>query len=142
MVKKKQSVEDYMGKGLDRTMAEYFASGMKRVVAVEPNPDYTLTLTFDNGEKRQFDCNPLLKPGTVFESFMQWEHFRRVYVDKTGGCVAWDIDPNVDSEVEWGNKVDLCPDSCYVNSKPMEEEMREEYDFSNGRKNPYIQRLK
>lgn len=107
-------------KGLDRTMTEYFASGMKRVVAVVPNPDFTLTLTFDNGEKRLLDCNPLLKPGTVFETFMQWENFRRVYVDKTGGCVAWDIDPHVDSEVVWNNKVDLCPDSCYVGSKPVE----------------------
>lgn len=116
---KNLTVEDYMARGLDRKTAEYFASGMKRVVAAEPNPDFTLTLTFDNGEKRLYDCKPLLKPGTVFETFMQWENFRRVYVDTIGSCVAWDIDPNVDSEVEWDNKVDLCPDSCYMNSKPM-----------------------
>ena len=27
-------------------------------------------------------------------------------------------DPNVDSEVVWNNKVDLCPDCCYVDSVP------------------------
>ena len=117
---KNLTVEDYMARGLDRKTAEYFASGMKRVVAAEPNPDFTLTLTFDNGEKRIYDCKPLLKPGTVFETFMQWENFRRVYVDEIGRCVAWDIDPSIDSDVEWDNKVDLCPDSCYMNSKPMD----------------------
>ena len=30
-----------------------------------------------------------------------------------------DIDPNVDSDVVWNNKVDLCPDSCYVDSVPI-----------------------
>lgn len=79
------------------------ASDMQQVVAVEPNPDFTLTLTFNNGEIRLFDCNPLLKPGTVFETFMQWENFRRVHVDEVGGCVAWDINPNVDSKVVWNN---------------------------------------
>lgn len=34
---------------------------------------------------------------------------------------AWDIDPDVDSDVVWSNKVDLCPDSCYVDSVPLDE---------------------
>lgn len=46
------------------------------------------------------------------------EHFRRVYVNKTG-CVAWDIDPNVDNEKVWNNKVDLSPDTYYMDSVPI-----------------------
>lgn len=50
---------------------------------------------------------------------MKIESFRRVYVDDTH-CVAWDIDPDVDSEQVWSNKVDLCPDSCYLDSVPIQ----------------------
>ena len=75
--------------------------------------DFTLTISFDNGEKRLYDMRALLKKGTVFEPFLSLENFRRVYVDDTH-CIAWDIDPNVDS-----NKVDLCPDGCYIDSIPV-----------------------
>jgi hypothetical protein len=114
----KKSVEYYMEKGLDRKMAEYFASGIKRIVTVIPNDDFTLTLTFDNGERRCLDIAPLLKPNTVFEPFMDINAFRRVYLDENH-CISWDIDPNVDSNEVWNNKVDLCPDCCYVDSVPI-----------------------
>ena len=61
---------------------------------------------------------PLLKKGTVFEPFMKIEDFRRVYVDDTHS-IAWDIDPSVDSSKVWNNKVDLSPDSCYLDSVPV-----------------------
>ena len=113
-----KSIEFYLSKGLDRKMAEYFASGKKRIVEVLPNDDFTLTLSFDNGEKRLLDMAPILKPGTVFEPFADLNNFRRVYLDNDH-CVAWDLDPTVDSEIVWSNKVDLCPDSCYVDSIPL-----------------------
>lgn len=112
------SVEYYLSKGFDRRTAEYFASGKKRIVGVEPNDDFTLTISFDNGERRLYDVRPLLKKGTVFEPFIKPENFRRVYVDDTH-CVAWDVDPNVDNNRVLNNKVDLCPDKCYVDSVPI-----------------------
>lgn len=108
----------YLERGYDRAAAEYFAAGRKRLAAVSPNPDFTLTLTFEGGETRLYDMKPMLKPGTVFEHFMRYEDFARVYLDETR-CVSWDIDPSVDSEVVWNNKVDLCPDSCYIDSRPV-----------------------
>ena len=111
------SVEFYIAKGFDKKTAEYFASGRKRIVSVVPNKNFTLTIGFDNGEFRNYDVSPLLKVGTVFEKFMNYEDFSRVYIDSTH-CIAWDIDPNVDSELVWSNKVDLCPDSCYLDSVP------------------------
>lgn len=112
------AIDHYLVKGFDRKTAEYFAGGRKKIIGVIPNGDFTLTISFDNGEKRLYDMRPLLKKGTVFEPFMQPDNFRRVYVDSTN-CIAWDIDPLVDSEKAWSNKVDLCPDCCYIDSVPV-----------------------
>ncbi len=112
-----RSVEYYLSKGFDPQAAAYYAGGRRRIVSVTPNDDFTLTLRFDNGETRLFDMRPLLKKGTVFEPFIDLAAFRRVYLDDQN-CVSWDIDPNVDSNIVWNNKVDLCPDSCYLHSTP------------------------
>ena len=112
------TVEYFLSKGFDQKTAEYFANRKKRILSVVPNDDFTLTLGFDNGEKRLFDVRPLLRKGTVFEPFSELENFRRVYVDEQH-TVSWDIDPNIDSRVVWNNKVDLCPDTCYIESRPI-----------------------
>ena len=116
----KKSIEYYLSKGFDKKTAEYFASGRRTITGVIPNDDFTLTLTFDNGEKRVFNVTPLLKPGTVFETFTDLDNFRRVYIDNEH-CIAWDIDPDIDSNIVWNNKVDLCPDTCYIDSVPISE---------------------
>lgn len=113
-----KSVDYYLSRGYDQKMAEYFAAGRRRITGVVPNDNYTLTLTFDNGEKRLYNAAPLLQAGTVFAPFRELENFRRVYLDESH-CVSWDIDPAVDSSVVWSNKVDLCPDGCYVDSVPL-----------------------
>ena len=59
-----------------------------------------------------------LEQGGVFTPFRQYENFKRVYIDDCNN-VAWDIDPNIDSNVVWNNKVDICSDSCYVDSVPL-----------------------
>lgn len=113
-----ETIEYYLSKGFDRAAAEYFAAGRRKILSVKANDDYTLTLTFDNGEIRRYDVAPLLELGTVFAPFRKMENFRRVYLDESGS-VSWDIDPNVDSNVVWNNKVDLCPDGCYIDSVPV-----------------------
>lgn len=113
-----KAVEYYLSRGYDQKMAEYFAAGRRKIVRVVPNDNFTLTLTFDNGEERIYNAEPLLQVGTVFAPFRDLENFRRVYLDDCH-CVSWDIDPTVDSEVVWSNKVDLCPDGCYVDSVPV-----------------------
>ena len=113
-----KSVDYYLSRGYDQKMAEYFAAGRRRITEVVPNDNFTLPLTFDNGEKRRYNAAPILQPGTVFAPFRELENFRRVYLDESHS-VSWDIDPTVDSSVVWSNKVDLCPDSCYVDSVPL-----------------------
>lgn len=98
-------------------MANYFASGRKKITSVIANEDFTLLLVFDNTEKRIFDMKPYLKKNTVFEQFMNFDDFKRVYLDDNN-CVSWDKNPQIDSEIEWNNKVDLSSDVCYVESRP------------------------
>ena len=112
-----KTVDYYISKGFSRQAAEYFAGGRRRIVKVTPNDDFTLSIVFDNGECRIYNVAPLLQKGTVFETFADINNFRRVYLDDQG-CIAWDIDPNVDSNKVWNNKVDLCPDTCYMDSTP------------------------
>ena len=113
-----KDVAYYLSKGYDLKMANYFSSGRRQITTVVPRHDFTLVLTFDNGETRLYNALPLLQAGTVFAPFRKWEHFRRVYLDEDH-CVSWDIDPRVDSHKVWNNKVDLCPDTCYVDSVPL-----------------------
>lgn len=114
------TIDDYLLKGLGRAEAEYFAGGRRTIISVIPNDNFTLTLRFDNGEVRLYNVVPLLQKGTVFEPLTDVQTFRRVYLDEQN-CVAWDIDPTVDSHEIWNNKIDLCPDTCYIESIPLED---------------------
>lgn len=113
----RRRVARYMEKGLDQRTAEYFARGRRRLVSVSANEDFTLLLVFDNGERRIYDCKPMLETGGLFSRFADPEQFKRVYLDDTNS-VAWDIDPAVDSSVVWSNKIDLSTDNCYLDSVP------------------------
>ena len=73
----KKDINYYLSMGMDQKTAEYFVSGRKKIVAVTPNDDFTLTLTFDNGEKRICDMHRLLKKGTIFEHIMALADFKR-----------------------------------------------------------------
>lgn len=105
----------HLSKGFDQKAAEYYASGRRKIAAVVPHDDFTLTLTFDDGERRLYDMKPFLKDGTVFKPLKDKTVFRRVYLDENG-AVSWDKDPSVDSSKVWSNKIDLCPDTCYMDS--------------------------
>lgn len=113
-------IEDYLSAGFDQRTAEYFAGGRKKILSVEPGDGFTLLLAFDNGERRRFDMTGVIEEGTVFAFLSDPSNFNRVYLDDTGS-VCWDIDPNVDSDKVWSNKVDLSADTCYLDSELMEE---------------------
>ena len=110
-----RSVEYYISKGFDSKMAEYFASGRKKILSVTPQRDFTLLLTFNNNEHRIFDMKPYLQKNTVFERFINYDDFKRVYIDDSN-CICWDKDPNINSQEDWQNKVDISGDVCYVES--------------------------
>lgn len=79
-----------------------------RVVAVQPNPDFTLTLTFTNGEVRLFDVKPYLDRG-IFSELKAPRVFNTVR-------------PFLGS-IQWQNGQDFCPDTLYIESTGLENEI-------------------
>ena len=77
-----------------------------RVATVHPNPDYTITLTFANGEVRRFDVKPYLNKGIFRE-------LRDIQVFNT-------VKPMLGS-IQWRSGQDLCPDTLYMDSEPESE---------------------
>lgn len=113
-----KSVEFYLSKGFSLDIAKYFANGRKKLIKATANKDFTLTLTYEKNEHRILDVKPLLSKGSVFEPFLDYKNFERVYVDDSN-AICWDINPDIDSNVVWNNKVDLDPDTAYVQSIPL-----------------------
>ena len=74
-----------------------------RVVAVTPRPDYTLELTFANGEVRIFNVTPYLNIG-IFRELQDLRYFNSVRP--------------VLGSIQWRNGQDLCPDTLYLDSVP------------------------
>lgn len=71
------------------------------VKTVKPINNYNLILTFDNGEKRQFDMKPYLDKG-IFQELKDISKFNTVRV-------SFDT-------IEWDNEADLDPEILYENS--------------------------
>jgi hypothetical protein len=72
-----------------------------RVKTVTPRDDYTLEITFSNGEVGIYNCQPLLDFG-VFQELKDVIYFRK---DKAAG-----------GTVVWPHEQDICPDTVYMNS--------------------------
>ena len=53
-----RTVEYYLDKGFALPYAEYFASGRKSIVKATANDDFSVTLEFDNGERRRLGYRP------------------------------------------------------------------------------------
>jgi hypothetical protein len=73
-----------------------------RIESVTPGNDYTLQVTFSNGEEGVYDCRPLLNFG-VFCELQDQAYFRQVRA-KNGTVV-------------WPHEQDICPDTVYLDSK-------------------------
>ena len=78
-----------------------------RVIEVRANEDYTLSLEFENGERKVYDVRPLLDFG-VFRELKNLSYFKQVR-------------PFMGS-VSWPNGQDICPDTLYLDSKPEDKE--------------------
>ena len=68
------------------------------VKAVEPINNFKLLLTFENGERRQFDMNPFLNKG-IFKELNEVELFNTVHL-------SFDT-------IEWDNEADIDPETLY-----------------------------
>ena len=72
-----------------------------RVKKVSPNSNYTLSIIFDNEEEGIFDVSPYLDRG-IFSQLKDLRMFNSVK-------------PFLGS-IQWGNGLDLCPDTLYLDS--------------------------
>ena len=75
-----------------------------RVKSVKPNSDHTITLIFENNEKKVFDMKPYLDKG-VFRELRDMGLFNSVTP-----CLG---------SIKWKNGQDLCPDTLYLESKSL-----------------------
>jgi hypothetical protein len=73
-----------------------------RVVNVRPEHDFTLLITFNNGEVKSFDVKPYMGIG-IFKELQDLSMFNSVK-------------PFLGS-IQWSNGLDLCPDTLYLDSK-------------------------
>jgi hypothetical protein len=74
------------------------------VRAVVPLDDYRLLLTFDNGERREFDVKPYMGKG-IFAALKDPVVFNSVRV-------SFDT-------IQWNNGADLCPEVLFAGSQPL-----------------------
>ena len=72
-----------------------------RVRSVVPRDDFTLEITFTNGEVGVFGCTHLLDFG-VFKELKDISYFKQARVE--GGTVVWP------------HEQDICPDTLYEDS--------------------------
>ena len=75
-----------------------------RVIGADYVSDYTLKLTFDNGQTRLADCSKWIGGG-VFEPLKDQSYFRQFIVD------GWTI--------SWKNGADIAPETLYAESEPV-----------------------
>jgi hypothetical protein len=100
---------------IPQDVKEYFKNP-KKIVKITPNNDYTLTVLFNNNEIRMYNMNDKLFG--VFEILKDLNKFKEAFIDESGN-VAWDRDTNIDSNIVWNNRIDICKDSIYLGSKPI-----------------------
>ncbi len=72
------------------------------VISVKPEANYTLLLTFENGENRIFDMKPYLETG-IFKELQNEQMFNSVHI-------SFDT-------IEWDNEADFDPEVLYQQSK-------------------------
>lgn len=100
---------------MDEQIKKYFENPHK-IKRVKPVEDYTLLITFDNGETKKY--NMINELTGVFSVLKNKEKFNQVFINDVGN-VAWNIDSNVDSSIHWDNEIDLCKDMLYMESVPV-----------------------
>jgi hypothetical protein len=77
---------------------------LPRPLSVRPNSNYTLQLTFDNGEQRIFDATAYLKY-PAFQALESTSLFMQARV--------------AHNTVVWNDEIDMAPESLYLESLPM-----------------------
>lgn len=76
---------------------------LPRVLSVETCEDYSLVITFRNGEKKLYDVKPLMK-------LPAYKNLAKIF---SSARVEY-------GTVTWPGDIDISPDTLYMKSKPIE----------------------
>ncbi|TGU71435.1 DUF2442 domain-containing protein [Geomonas terrae] len=77
---------------------------MRTINTIRANDDWTLDVSFANGEERRYDVRPLLRK----EAFRDLEDLAIFKTVRNGGYF-----------VEWDNEADLSADTLYLEGSPI-----------------------
>jgi hypothetical protein len=91
----------------DETLKEYIYVGDRELITVsgvEAKPDYTLVLSFSNGEARIYDARPLLKK-RIYKPLNDLSFFLSARA-QFGGVI-------------WNDEIDLGPEHLHETSAPV-----------------------
>lgn len=79
---------------------------MARLMAVDVRPmeNYLIIVSYDNGERRIFNCS-LLHEDRLFSKIFDKEFFKTVHVDD--GLVCWDRATDIEPHFLYENSEDL-----------------------------------
>ncbi|MBL0687521.1 MAG: DUF2442 domain-containing protein [Sulfurospirillum sp.] len=72
------------------------------IIDVKPKDNFLLFLTFENGEKKEFDCKPLFDK-KVFKPLREKYFFNKAKV--------------LYGTVVWNDEIDISPETLYIDSK-------------------------
>lgn len=78
---------------------------LQEVVAVTPLPDFKLSITFENGDRRLFDMVPYLDKG-VFQLLQDESLFQQAHVDLGTVC--------------WPGNIDIAPETLHAKGVPLD----------------------
>lgn len=76
------------------------------IIDVVSDDNYVLTITFITGEKKLYDCKPIIEKFKVFEPLKNLGFFKRVRAGYD--CVMWN------------EKLDLAAETLYSDATPIE----------------------
>jgi len=78
------------------------ATTYPKVTSVQPKPGKTLLVEFANGERKVYDCSPLLK-SEAFQSLQDEAIFKCAHADSHGYGVIWNDDIDLAESEVWLN---------------------------------------
>ena len=85
------------------------ATAYPRIRSVKTRPGKTLLVTFENGDKKVYDCTPLLRADT-FRPLQDEAIFRCAHADSHGYGVIWN------------DEIDLAESEIWINGRDAEQE--------------------
>lgn len=74
---------------------------LRKIRAVQADPDFRLRITYDDGQAITVDFKPVIRQGGVFAPLADPAFFARASVDARGRAVSWPGDIDFCADALW-----------------------------------------